>query len=164
VGDAGGDLADHRQARHEYQPLPQLLLLRLCLALGREITDEAEKLGGVSVRQHADRKKDGEAGTPLALRNDLAAAPDDVRCAALQVASDVLIVLGLLGVGHQDADVAAEHLGSAVAEKPLGTGIEGLDQAPMIDEHYSIHCGIEHCLQRVFADGRFASHWSPIVE
>jgi hypothetical protein len=146
VGNARGDLTDHREPRGEDQPVAQPLLLLLRLALGREVMDEAEKLRRRSIAQHADRKKDRKRRAAFALRGHLAAAPDHTRHAALEIPCNVLIVPGppladgLFG-GHalppsggannrfESAEALARlpYVSSAIARTPIPAKTQALD-------------------------------------
>ena len=69
-----------------------------------------------------------------------------MRHARAQVAGDVVIVLLAIALGHQYADIAAEHFHRTVAEQAFGRAIEDLYESAMIDECGSVDGGIEECL------------------
>ena len=71
---------------------------------------------------------------PLACAaGDGAADADDVALAGGEVAREVAVVLAAVGLGHEQAHVAADDLGRGIAEHPLRRGAEALDGSARAD-------------------------------
>jgi hypothetical protein len=45
--------------------------------------------------------------------------------------------------GHEQGDVATQHLGGSIAEGPLGGGVEGIDDAVLVDGDDAVDRGID---------------------
>ena len=61
----------------------------------------------------------------------------------VEVMIDVAVVVRAMRLRHQHADVLPEHLGFAVAEHPLGGGVERLDAAARIDDDDAVDRGVD---------------------
>src|SRR5262249_34092894 len=63
----------------------------------------------------------------------LAPDSDDLLNPGRGIIGDVSVVLGAVGLRHQDLDVLAHELVSGIPEQPLGGRIDRLDQAEVVD-------------------------------
>jgi len=82
---------------------------------------------------------------------------DDALLAGGEVAVDVAVMLAAIGLGHQQADVAAERLLFRIAELAHGGLVEGGDGAVLVDHHRGVRGGVEEdakmrlaCIERGF--------------
>ena len=105
--------------------------------------DEADEVRVLAIRAQADRKQRREPAAVLAPCFDFAADADDMSLASREITLDMGIVDSRVGSGHENADVAAEHLAGRVAEQELGRAIEDLDVAAVVDDDNTVHCGVE---------------------
>ena len=84
-------------------------------------------------------------------RRYLAPHTDDAGVAGLDVAAQVAVVLTLHGLGHQHADVFANHLLGRPAQQALGGTVVGADQAIALDHDDGVHRRVHHGTQAGFA-------------
>src|SRR5690606_5415473 len=77
----------------------------------------------------------------------LASLADDPLFAGSQVAFHIAVMSLPMGRGHQHADVPADHLVFPIAEEPLASTAEGLDDPAFIDSDHRIGGGIDHRLK-----------------
>ena len=68
-----------------------------------------------------------------------AVAADQATTLALQVALNVGVVAGAVGLGHQDGHVLAHHVLGAPAQDAFGRCVEGLHPPLRIDHHHAVH-------------------------
>ena len=122
MGDAAGELADRLH-------LLRLAQLLLHLLAARQVADEAGEDAPPVGPRFADRELDREDLPVLGDGLDEAAVADDPRLARALVVGHVGVVLGPIGLGHEDLDVPADHLLGAVAEQRRGPGAERGDRA-----------------------------------
>ena len=153
---------DHR--RHLAEPGQRRRLAQLILELGapRQIVQDAGEVLLAVDLELAHRQVQRELLAVAAQPGDGAADADDPALAGLEVMPDVAVVLRSIGLGHQHADVLAEHVGFAVTEHLLGGMVERLDAAARIDHDDAVDGRVDHrapaCVgnaQRV--DGRLVS-------
>ena len=107
-------------------------LFRL-LALG-DVADDAGEYPFLAQYRLADRKVHGELGAVLAKADNLAAGPDDPGIAVVHVTLQEAVVSAFHGFGHENADVASDHLVGGIAENPFGRRAEALNHALLADD------------------------------
>ncbi len=147
VDDHRGDLAHGRQA----PDVAEFLLQGGGAGLGRhpfgDVADEAGERVAVAAADLADGELDGKGAAVAVAGDDGAADADDALLAGGEVAREVAVVLGMVGLGHQQIDVSAEHLFGGVAEHALGGGAEAVDDARGVDGNDGVGRRIDHRAQ-----------------
>lgn len=111
-------------------------------SLGDVPEDAGEEATAADVKL-ADGEVDGEDGAVLAAAEDLAADADDAALAGLAVAGEVAVMAGAVGLGHEGADVASEELSWGPSEHPLGSRVDGVDEAAVVDGDDALDGGVE---------------------
>ena len=101
-------------------------------AFGDVADDAGEELPAAD-GEFADREVDGEQAAVLPLAEHLAADADDAPVAGGVVVGEVTIVLGPVGFGHQDVDVAADEFRGRPAKHRFGGRVDGVDAPPVVD-------------------------------
>ncbi len=74
---------------------------------------------------------------------DLTPDTDNLRLAGRAVIGDVPIVLAVIGLGHQHADVAPNDFVRRIKEDLLGGAVEGLNDAVLVDHRDRIDRGVD---------------------
>jgi hypothetical protein len=109
---------------------PQLILE---LGSPRQVVEDAGEVF-LAVDLHlADREMQRELLAVAAHAGHGAADADDPALAGVEMMADISVVLRSIRLGHQHADVAAEHIGFGMAEHVFGRMIERLDAAARVD-------------------------------
>ena len=119
-----------------------------------DVVDHAGEIPAAFGFEFADRQMQRESRTILAPPTHFSTDADDLFDAGPGVVGDVAIVLGAVGLRHEDLDVLPDELRGAVPEQPFGRRIDRLDQAAVIDgddgrdrqlqdapELRGLHCG-----------------------
>ena len=96
----------------------------------------------------------GKTAAVLAPCIDFAADADDVRHACRQIPRHVLVMGITIGVGHQDADIAAEQFPSRIPEQTFAGSIETLDMPPRVNDDHRVDRGVEQGLQFGLTESR----------
>ena len=140
VGVVAAAEGDARYVGHERAQalLAGLQLLLHGAALG-EVVDEAHK-HRIAVQRHAaNGNADGHRAAIGPQGQHLAAvAADQATTLALQVALNVGVVAGAIGLGHQDGHVLAHQVLGAPAQDAFGRCVEGLHPPLRIDHHHAV--------------------------
>ena len=147
VGNAGGHLAHRGEAGDLRQTGLGAAALLLHLPVLGQVVDEAHEAWRCGARDLAHRQARREQAPVLALALHLPAAADHVGDAGDQVAADVRVMRRGDIRRHQHADVVAEAVGGAMAEKALNRAVDGLDEAAVVDDDDCIDCGVQQGLQ-----------------
>jgi hypothetical protein len=85
-------------------------------------------------RHFPNRQVNGKRCPVPAAAGHLATDSDDVCLTRRRVPSKVVVVLFVIGRGHQYVDVAPNHFRSWIAEQPFGSPVERLDAPFRIDD------------------------------
>ena len=144
MGDAPGELAD----RLHLLRLPKLLLH--LLAAGKVAHEAGEDPLSVGAR-FADGELDRKDRSVLGQALHQPAVADDSRFAGSEIIGDVAVVLGPVGLGHQHADVVAEHFLRMIAEQFRRRGAERGHEALLVDHDHRLGDGFEDRTQVRFA-------------
>jgi hypothetical protein len=131
--------------------LAQLVLEALPLG------DVAHDAGEVAPRadvELAHREIHGEDAAVLAPSHHLAPDADDFRLAGGEIVGEIGVVLAIVGLGHQDLDVAPEHLGAPVAEQFLRGRVERLDVAALVDGDDAVDDVVDHRAHALFGEAQ----------
>ncbi len=133
VHDHRGDLAHRGQPADVVQLLLKLVGPDLRRNAVRDVADEAGEDMVRAGAHLADCQLHREDRPRFVPRDHGAADADDPLFSGGEIAGEIGVVLRPIGLGHQHADIAADHLLGAVAEHPLGGGAEAADPAAGVD-------------------------------
>ena len=92
----------------------------------------------------AHSKFNGKRRPVLPLSNHIPPNADDLFLARSLIVANVVIMLTMVGVRHQNLDIHPDDFVSCVAEDSLGGRIEGLNDSPFIDGDNSINGGVHN--------------------
>ena len=76
---------------------------------------------------------EGERAAVFAAARHLPPDADDAAAAGLVVGVEIAVVLLVVGLGHEHADVLPDHLGGSIAEDARGRRVERLDRPLRVD-------------------------------
>ncbi len=148
---AVGLLGLRLRQRQVLRPLVHLLLQVVAMApqlgLGPaqvgQIVDDAGEDRRTARADRTDRKLDRKRAAIGAPRGHLAPPSDDPGRPGVEIAPDMALVAARVGLGHQQADAAPDHLRRAIAEQPLRTRIERADQPVGVNRHDAVDRGVD---------------------
>ena len=143
AGVDGDEPVNHR-VHHALELHGEILPLRFeGLALG-DVADDADEHLLARHAHFADRQVHRKDGPVLSPRGDLATDPDNLSLAAVAVVREVVVVLTVVGLGHEHLHVLARHFGRGVSKNPFSRRIEGLYVAAVVDGHQPVDHGVHH--------------------
>ena len=137
---AAGELAD----RLHLLRMAQLLALGFRLAPLGQVAHDADEGVVAALRRLTDRKLHRKGRAVLAPSHHLAAGADDLRHAGREIGGNVAVVLAVVRLRHQDADVLPDDFVRAIAEQADAGLVEGLNDAVTIDGDQAVHHRVEN--------------------
>ena len=158
MGQCGGHLAHGSQPRDMDQLRlhvmePPFRRLRL-----GEVADEACEEPPPAAPHLPDSQLDREGGTVPAHPYRHPANPDDLPLAGIEITSEVLGVLGPVGVWHEQGDITADRLGRGPTEQPFSRRAEGADGPGLVDDDHRLGHGVEDGLEVILPLFRKGQH------
>src|SRR6185503_20504353 len=102
-------------------------------ALRRQVANDADEAALAAAGGLAHRERHGECLAVCTAPFDLAALADDVRLTRGEIAGHVAVVLTVIGLAHQHADVLADDVGGRMTEHAFGGAIEREDLPAIVD-------------------------------
>src|SRR5690606_5370891 len=147
VHDVIAEIGDLLRDRELSFAAPERLL---GVAADSDVADETDETRRLDAAHPADGQLRGKFTAVAALGEQLATAADDARLAGVDVAAQVVFVLGTVGLGQQDIDLQADHFLLVVAEHALAGMVQQLDATLVIEQHDSIDGGVQDGLELPF--------------
>src|SRR5262249_53921678 len=109
-----------------------------------DVVQNAGELPLTADRHLADGKVERKGRSVATTAGHFTADPDNVRRPARQIPRDVAVVLVVVWRRHEDADIAAHHLRSWIAEQTLRSAVEGLNVSVAVDHDDAVDCRFDH--------------------
>jgi len=92
----------------------------------------------------AHRQLDRKGGPTLALRDHFAPGADDALFAGVAITLQVAVMFLMVGRGHEQGNVFAQHFRRRIAEQAFSGGVEGIDNPALVDGDDGIDRGVHN--------------------
>lgn len=112
----------------------------------RDIAQNAHELMVLTAPDLADGQLDRYRRSVLPPCRHFATRADDLRNSRGFECADIPVVLGMVGLGHQHRDVAADQLGWPVSEQRFRCRIDGGDHAVAVDRDDRVDHAPQNCV------------------
>ena len=103
-----------------------------------DVAQGADEVVFAAHRVFADRQFERYRPPVLVTAEDFARGTDQVRLAGAQIAFQIAIMGAVMGLGHEQRDIAADHLVGRVAQGPFERRIGIAHDAPAVDRDHAV--------------------------